>query len=95
MSTNSNRKSQKSRLLTAFKSGADLTTNQIASRIRVSPSRARYLVTELRQDGNAIYRNRKTFDSYYGTSANVYRLGTPNKAMVAFAARVGGSTLFA
>lgn len=92
MST-TNRKSQKSRLLTAFRSGKDFTTNQIAERIGVTPSRARYLVTELRQDGNAIYRNRKTFS--YGDKANVYRLGNPSSAMVAFAARYAGSQLFA
>jgi len=91
--SNTNRKSQKSRLLTAFRSGHDFTTRQIANRINVSESRARYLVTELRQDGNAIYRNRKTFA--YGDVANVYRLGTPSKDMVAFAARYAGRQLFA
>jgi predicted ArsR family transcriptional regulator len=85
--------SQKSRLLTAFRSGRDFTTRQISDRIGVSESRARYLVTELRQEGNAIYRNRKTFA--YGDRANVYRLGSPSQAMVAFAAVVGGSQLFA
>lgn len=88
-----NGKTQKTRLITAFKSGADFTTNQIANRLNVSESRARYLVTELRQDGYAIYRNRKTFNS--GHTANVYRLGTPSKRMVAIAARFAGASLFA
>lgn len=87
-----NRKSQKSRLLTAFRSGHDFTTRQIANRINVSESRARYLVTELRQDGNAIYRNRKSIS---GENTNVYRLGTPSRDMVAFVAQCGGSALFA
>lgn len=87
------RKSQKAKLMTAFNSGADFTESQIASRLNVSPSRARYLVTELRQDGNAIYRNNKTFAN--GSTATVYRLGTPSKAMVAAAARWEGAAIFA
>ena len=50
------RKSQKDRLVTAFTSGYDFTTNQIASRLNVSESRARYLITELRQEGWEIGR---------------------------------------
>lgn len=85
------RKTQKDRLITAFNSGYDFTTNQIASRLGVTPSRARFLVTELRQDGYAIYRNQKNIN---GHPANVYRLGTPNRKMVAFAALFGGAELF-
>jgi len=87
------RKSQKDKLITAFNSGSDFTENQIASRLNVSPSRARFLVTELRQDGYAIYRNTKTLSN--GTPATVYRLGTPSKAMVAAAAQWEGGRLFA
>ena len=87
-----NRKSQQSRLITAFRSGADFTTNQIANRLNVTASRARYLITELRQSGLAIYKNRKTFGS--GNSAYVYRLGTPNRRMVAAAAQAFGAKLF-
>lgn len=86
------RKSQKDKLITAFNSGADFTENQIASRLGVSLSRARFLVTELRQDGYAIYRNYKTLSN--GTPATTYRLGTPNRAMVAAAARFVGASLF-
>lgn len=89
----SNRKSQKTRLLTAFQNGNDFTTGQIASRLNVSRSRARYLITELRQEGYAIYRNRRTFAS--GNEANVYRLGTPSRKMVAIAAAVAGGSIFA
>lgn len=88
MSTTRTRVSQKkSRLLSAFLTGRPYTAKQIASAIKVSTSRARYLVTELRRDGNAIYRNRKG-------STNSYRLGAPSKAIVAFAANHGGTALF-
>jgi predicted ArsR family transcriptional regulator len=85
------RKSQKDRLVTAFNSGYDFTTGQIASRLNVSDSRARFLITELRQDGYPIYKNSKTIN---GSDTPVYRLGKPSRAMVAFAARVGGASLF-
>lgn len=85
------RKSQKDRLVTAFNSGYDFTTNQIASRLNVSESRARYLITELRQDGWAIYKNSKSIN---GASTPVYRLGTPSRAMVAAAFEVSGASLF-
>lgn len=86
------RKSQKTRLVTAFNSGFDFTTNQIANRLKVSDSRARYLVTELRQDGYAIYRNTKTIN---GTPTPVYRLGAPSRAMVAAAFALVGASIFA
>ena len=85
------RKSQKDRLVTAFTSGYDFTTGQIASRLNVSDSRARFLITELRQDGYPIYKNSKTIN---GVDTPVYRLGTPSRAMVAAAARLVGASLF-
>lgn len=87
-----NRKSQKDRLVTAFNSGYDFTTNQIASRLNVSDSRARFLITELRQDGYAIYKNTKTIN---GMSTPVYRLGTPSREMVAAAFASQGASIFA
>lgn len=86
-----NQKTQKDRLVTAFNSGYDFTTRQIAARLNVSESRARYLITELRQEGFPIYRNRKNIN---GVPRQVYRLGTPNRKMVAFAAIFGGAELF-
>lgn len=86
-----NRKSQKDRLITAFNSGYDFTTNQIASRLNVSDSRARFLITELRQDGYAIYKNAKTIN---GATTPVYRLGTPSRAMVAAAFKMAGADVF-
>lgn len=85
------KRSQKDRLVTAFNSGYDFTTNQIANRLDVSESRARFLITELRQEGYAIYKNNKTIN---GTTTPVYRLGTPSRAMVAAAARLVGASLF-
>lgn len=89
MATNKN---QQTRLITAFSSGYDFTTGQIASRLNVSKSRARFLITELREQGYAIYSNRKTLKS--GTVANVYRLGTPSRKMVAEAFASKGASLF-
>lgn len=86
------RKSQKDRLVTAFNSGYDFTTNQIANRLNVSDSRARFLITELRQDGYAIYTNKKNIN---GSSVPVYRLGTPSRAMVAAAFKTAGASIFA
>lgn len=92
MNTMATRKSQKDRLVTAFNSGYDFTTNQIASRLNVSDSRARFLITELRQEGWAIYSNKKSIN---GANVPVYRLGTPSRAMVAAAFASKGATLFA
>lgn len=90
---NTNSKSQKSRALRAFKSGYDFTTRQLARRIGAqSESRARYIVTELRQDGNAIYRNTKT--SSNGSKISTYRLGTPSREMVKAAVLLYGSEIF-
>ena len=86
------RKSQKNRLVTAFTSGYDFTANQIASRLNVSDSRARFLITELRQDGYAIYKNSKSIN---GTLTPVYRLGVPSRAMVAAAFAAVGASVFA
>lgn len=52
------------------------TTKQAAARFRVSPASVTKAVNELRLDGVAIYRNRKTFE---GRTINVYRLGRPSK----------------
>lgn len=85
------RKSQKDRLVTALNSGYDFTTAQIANRLNVSDSRARFLITELRQEGFAIYTNAKEIN---GMSVPVYRLGTPSRAMVAAAYASRGASLF-
>ena len=51
------------------------TTAQAAARFHVSPATVTKTVNALRLEGNAIYRNRKTFE---GRTVNVYRLGTPS-----------------
>ena len=53
---------------------------------------ARYLITELRQEGWAIYKNAKSIN---GVTTPVYRLGTPSRAMVAAAFKSVGSSIFA
>lgn len=52
------------------------TTAQAAARYGVSPSSVTRAVRELRLEGYAIYRNRKSYD---GRTINVYRLGKPSK----------------
>lgn len=85
-------KNQKERLLAALQSGNSFTTNQIANRLGVSNSRARFLITELRQDGYAVYRNRKKLST--GEKAVKYRLGTPSRRMVSIAAYYAGGQIF-
>lgn len=52
------------------------TTAQAAARFKVSPASVTSAVRQLRLEGKAIYRNRKTFE---GRTINVYRLGKPSK----------------
>jgi predicted ArsR family transcriptional regulator len=52
------------------------TTAQAAARYGVSPGSVTKAVRELRLEGKAIYRNRKSFE---GRTINVYRLGKPSK----------------
>lgn len=80
---------QQDKLISLFETGKDLSVKQIARKLRVSESRARYLVTELRQEGYAIYRNRNQNSRDF-----VFRLGLPSREMVAFAAQAGGAFLF-
>lgn len=84
-------KTQKDKLIDVLRPGAEKSTKQLASRLKISDSRVRYLVSDLRRDGYAIYSNRK--DTLAGPTS-AYRLGTPSRRMVAFAASIGGSSLF-
>ncbi len=90
MPTNTN--TQKNRALRAFRTGRDFTSGQIADRLGSSDSQARKIVSELRQDGYCIYRNRLTGRS--GQTLNVYRLGTPSREMVSIVAKYFGSEMF-
>lgn len=86
------RKTQKDRMITAFQSGYDFTVGQLSSRLKASDGTVRRLISELRLDGYAIYKNKKNFPT--GNSGFVYRLGTPSRAMVKLAAQIGGPELF-
>jgi hypothetical protein len=67
------------RLLAALKKGQDFTANQIENRFDIAyPASA---ITALRQEGYAIYANRKM--TTFGEQILTYRLGTPTRRMVA------------
>jgi hypothetical protein len=71
---------QKQRLATALINGAELTSKQIRSQFSISsPAK---VVSQLRlEDGMSIYLNTRT-DSK-GRTTQKYRLGTPNRAVIA------------
>lgn len=79
------------RLLNFLKSGRDITTKQARARFGITNVSAR--ISELRQAGYAIYLNEKTTPSGYTIRA--YRLGTPNRKMVAVANLVMSDPYFA
>jgi predicted ArsR family transcriptional regulator len=56
-----------------------LTTKQARARFGISNVAAR--INELRDEGHAIYTNRKTLAD--GRTISVYRLGTPSKKVIA------------
>lgn len=68
----------KEKLLASFDNPVynTFTTAQAAARYGVSPSSVTRAVRELRLEGHAIYRNRKSYD---GRTINVYRLGSPSR----------------
>lgn len=82
-------KTQKDRLITVFKTGKNFTLNQISTRLNAPVPSVRRLISELRREGYAIYKNEKP-----GQTSSVYRLGTPSREMVAIAAKVAGSEIF-
>jgi len=84
-------KTQKTRCIEVLRPGFERSSDQIARRLKVSNSRVRYLVSDLRKDGYAIYLNRKNTPE---GRVSVYRLGVPSRKMVALAVRLGGSALF-
>ncbi len=79
--------SQSARLLTALKSGEQLTAKQIASRF--SAGNPHDVVRQLRADGYAIFGNVRTNSK--GAAKTFYRLGTPTRAMVASAYEMLGA----
>lgn len=82
---------QKTKLIQALKNGQELTAKQIHSQFSVgSPTK---LVSALREDGYAIYLNKRVDTK--GRVTHKYRLGTPRRSMVAIAARAFGAQVFA
>lgn len=82
---------QKQRLVSSFRKGNEFTAKQIGTLFNVgSPTK---LISELREDGYAIYLNRRTDTK--GRVTNKYRLGTPARRMVAMATAAAGAAVFA
>jgi biotin operon repressor len=79
----------KQRVLKVLESGRQFTPAQLAGLTGVSEDSIRPRISELRADGYAVYTN----TTKNGKTA--YRLGTPNRAMVAAAYAAMGSTAFA
>ena len=67
------------RILRALQSGSDFTSNQLRSKFGIRNVSER--ISELRKAGYSIYLNAKTTRN--GEKINVYRLGTPTRAVVA------------
>jgi len=83
-------KSQKERLVKFFQSGRDITERQAEHQFGIGNLSAR--VAELRAEGYSIYTNvLKTRNG----ETTAYRLGKPNRAMVAAAYQTLGSKAFA
>ena len=71
--------SKETKVLTALESGAELTSKQIAARFGAGNPQA--VIQSLRFKGYPIYLN--TVTDTKGRSRNVYRLGTPSRAVIA------------
>lgn len=77
---------QNEKLFTYLSTGRTITVAQARSRFGVKNLRAR--INDLRTTGVCVYTNTGS------TGTTQYRVGTPNRAMVAIAYRVAGSTPF-
>ena len=71
--------SKETKVLTALESGAELTSKQIAARFGAGNPQA--VIQSLRFEGFPIYLN--TVSDTKGRTRNVYRLGTPSRAVIA------------
>ena len=69
---NTNKMSQKDRVASLLTRGFKLTSTQIANRLRTSPNRARFVISDLRNAGYDIVTDRKV--SKNGTVTNTYSL---------------------
>ena len=78
--------SQNERLFQYLSTGRTITVAQARSRFGVKNLRAR--INDLRTTGVCVYTNTTS------TGTTQYRVGKPNRAMVAIAYRIAGSTPF-
>ena len=78
----------KEKVLNFLKSGHNFTPAQLAGLLGTSQDSIRPRISELRSEGHAIYSN----STKNGKTA--YRLGTPNRQMVAAAYAFAGSQYF-
>jgi hypothetical protein len=78
----------KTKVLNVLKSGRNFTPAQLAGLLSTSEDSIRPRISELRSEGHAIYRNMTK------NGKTAYRLGTPNRQMVAAAYAVAGSQFF-
>jgi hypothetical protein len=82
-------KSQKEKLIKFFQSGRDITESQANHRFGIGNLSAR--IADLRAEGYSIYTN--TLKTANGETT-AYRLGKPNRAMVAAAYGLHGAKVF-
>ena len=80
--------SLQTKVLNVLKSGRGFTPAQIAALLRTTEGSVSARVSELREQGYAIYNN----TTKNGKTA--YRLGTPSRRMVAVAYAMQGSSIF-
>lgn len=80
---------QNERILKTLKSGQAFTVGQLAGLVGTTKASVRARVSELRQEGHAVYANTRSKDG-----KTFYRLGTPSREMVAMAYAVMGSQAF-
>ncbi len=80
--------SLQTKVLNVLKSGRGFTPAQIAALLRTTEGSVSARVSELREQGYAIYNN----TTKNGKTA--YRLGTPSRRMVAAAYAMQGSSIF-
>lgn len=73
------RKTKTERVLNFLKNGGNLTEGQARSRFGIANMHA--VASYLRNQGYAVYTNRKTTET--GNTISVFRLGTPTREVIA------------
>lgn len=81
------KKTKTERLLAFLKNGGNITENQARTRFGIANMSA--VASQLRFQGYAVYRNRKTLSN--GNVISTYRLGTPTREVVAAGYRLLGA----